>query len=150
MGMLDRLYRSSEKDLASGDAFVRRYFRQFAITPAAAASVTVVDTDVCPADTVRFITNVGIRWTPGAAQFPTNANLLWSDGAGGAFAGVVNMSPLNQVVAQVQDQHIGGLGILMMQGDVMTLTCLFNAGAAANSGSAFVMGVEFPRGTLRR
>jgi hypothetical protein len=150
MAMLDRLYRSSEKDLASGDAFVRRYFRQLTLAPAAAATVTLVDTDVCPADTVRLITNVGIRWSPGAAQFGLNANVLWSDGAGASFGAVVNLSPFNQGVAQTQDQYVGGLQILMMQGDVMTLSCFFNAGAAANGGSAFIHGLEFPRGTLRR
>ena len=151
MGMLDRLYRSSEKDIASGDAFIRRFFIALAPVGAAAASITIDDAP-CPSDVVRLITSVGVRWTPGAAQFGVNANLNINDvpGAGVTIGAAIVLSPLNQVAAQVQDYTVGGLSLLEMQGEVFRFTAFFNAGVAANNATCFISGYEFPRGTLRR
>jgi hypothetical protein len=149
--MLDRLYRSSEKDIASGDAFVRRYYRQLNGAAAALATITVDDAaNPCPSDVVRLIQSVSIRWIPGAAQFASHANFNVIDSPTAEAAAIVTQSPLNQVAAQTQDYTVGGLALVQMQGEYFRASGFFNAGAANNNVNFYICGLEFPRGTFRR
>lgn len=150
MTMLDRLYRSSEKDLVSGDAFIRRFTYQLVGTPAAATAITITDSaNVVPNDTVRVITQVALFWIPGAAQFGFKANVNVAETGSGS-AGVLVFSPQQQVAGQDQAWCQSGIELYMFPGDFFLVTGNFNAGVAANNISFFAQGLEFPRGTFRR
>lgn len=147
-GMLALLYRPSVKDVMSGSSNVRRYIRSFT-TSQVAASIGIVDTDVCPTDTCRLLTNCIVSWLPGAAQTPIQAVLACLDANANVIQAIWGGMP-DLVVAAANHRKQSLIEALLFQGDVLTLTADFNAGANANAVFVTVTGWEFPRGTLQR
>jgi hypothetical protein len=149
--MLDRLYVPSAKDLATGGLNIQRYFRTISVVPAAAATVSIIDTDICPNDVVRLIDSLTFSWTPGAAQTPVNGALLLRESSSGNALTVVGSTPLYAVPAAVQSQiTVAGLQLMFMQGDVAEINGTFNAGVANNAFTIQLRGWQFPRGAIQR
>jgi hypothetical protein len=151
MGMLDRLYRSSEKDIASGGVVVRRFLEILGIgNTAAAVTITVVGS-IAPPDTVRLIQTVLFVWAPGAAQFPVRAELQITDPTTATQLAVVGSSPLYlPAAATFTDLTLTGVQLIQMQGEQLQVIGVFNAGVALNQIVCYISGLEFPRGQLRR
>jgi len=149
--VLSLFYRPSPKDIASGGStWLKRYIREFAISASAAASITAQDTDFVGPDTVRLIEQVTLFWQPGAAQ-TSRSCVVWSSDVGGVLQGVlVGNNPDNALVAGAPDRHTQQTNFYMFQGDVLNAAATFSAGANANAFSVYLVGWEFPRGSLQR
>ena len=150
MGILDRLYLPTTKDIGSGNANVRRWWKTVQAS-AVAGQVTTTDAEVGPADLVRIIQNVCFSWSPGAAQTAVNAYLYVLPIGGVTPIEVVGTSP--QFVAPAAFPILNtlvGVDLIWMQGEQIFLQGQFSAGAASNTITAFLSGLELPRANIQR
>lgn len=146
MSILDRLYKSNPKDLASGGS---QTIRRFAEVIAGAGNGTfTTNGSVCPPDLVRFITSVTFLWnnttTPalGAMLKIMDESLTTQLQAVGA---TCQSATLNVNLLQT----VGGLSLLQLPGEVLQATS-FQAAAAGSSFIQYVAGYEFARGSIQR
>lgn len=153
MGLLDRLYKSNPKDIASGSSQLVRRFNKFnAGTSAANTFVAFTDGEVLGADVVREIQFVSIALTAGAAQFPLCAYLQLEEvGAVASFINRVHCRAAGISAATTIEISVGWEGRLyQFPGERCVIAGLFNAGAALNNVYAQWGGIEFPRGSFQR
>lgn len=143
-------YGPSAKDLATGNAVVRRWYKAMNIPAAAAAVISLTDPEVGPVDTVRLIHGVTFSWVPGAAQTPIYGNLAVAPPGGNSLFSISFMPTFAPGAALQASQSMVGVDMYWMQGEQLSVAMAFNAGAANNSGIAVCWGYEFPRGTFQR
>jgi hypothetical protein len=143
------LVRASEKDIGSGQRIARRYFEVLA---ASAAAVTPTFTgSVCGADNVRVIHTVTFASTAGAAQTNLYAQLFLQDSVSGFVLAQLGLQfDLAPVAAGVNIKTLSALEFVQMQGEQLVVSGTYSGGAAVNAMTAYVMGWEFPRGSLQR
>lgn len=150
MGILDRLYIPTAKDIGSGNSNVRRWWKAFNAS-GVTATPTTSDTELGPTDTVRLIHTVTFNWVPGAAQSPISASLgVVQPGAANPFQLVGTQPPFTTVGVFNSYATIAGVDLLWMQGEFLQLTGYFNAGANSNAIGVLLSGLEFPRGSIQR
>jgi len=148
VGILDRLYMPTTKDVESGNSVVRRWYKTITFA-ALSTAVQINDTEKGPPDLVRLIQKVTFNWIAGAAQTPYSANLLVQNPPGNYFEYVGGM-PSMAVVGAFNLFTTVNADMLWMQGETLALAGYFSAGAASNSITAVMVGLEFPRGSLQR
>lgn len=150
MSILDRLYKSNPKDIASGGSSLIRRFSRFATQAGASVGPVINDAEVLSPDLVREIQFVTFEWTPGAAQLSLAALFQIIDtGSIPGFGSVGGTAPVGYPAASVSWLTIP-CRLYMFPGEKILCSSLFNAGGAVNSISVYWGGWEFPRGSFAR
>lgn len=152
MAILDRLYKSNPKDIASGGSqVVRRFQRIVTIGASASISIGTIDSETLPADIARLIKYITVEANPGAAQYVTSGSFQ-IDEKGAVASQIMRLGVHFSAIGVGGPLPIKTLSceILMLSGEGVELQLNFNAGAAVNSGTFYWGGYEFPRGSIQR
>lgn len=147
-GIIERLYRNTTKEVNAGLIVQERYLQNSVGVPAAATSIALAFPAV-PIGFVRIITSFGVVSAPGAAQTTLGGVFQVAvPGLGAIYQH--GFAPNFTPVAAVAN-YMGitlGEGVMLRNGDVVSVTVFFNAGAANNNANAFLNGYQFPVGNL--
>lgn len=146
-GLIELFWRPQPKDVPSGLIAQGRYF-QLSFNTANAASVQVAIA-ACPPNTLRVITHINFRVTPGAATSIVRYSLtfLLGGNAASTYFEVAKNPPVGFVAATRLDDFVAmGDGIWMRPGDTMLLTGEFTSAVNPNQVLGYVYGFEFPVG----
>jgi hypothetical protein len=147
VGILDRLYMPTTKDVQSGQTNVRRFFKVLSIAQVSATPL-LVDSELCPADLARLIRSVVFSWAPGAAQTAVLASLVIQNAGTGIQS--VSTQPKFNAAATNAAETVSGLELIWLQGENLQLSGVFSAGANSNTVTVAIAGWEFPRASIQR
>lgn len=156
MGILDKLYKSNPKDIASGGSdVIRRFTRVSQTFTGTAASIGLADNELLAPDIVRMVQWMYLETQMNTGEFcvSCSAQLDEMNDAGTLASQLTRLgwsAPHTTVVTPFMYFGGSGLSVLQFPRDRWTFTANFNAAVTSKQLIAYWGGVEFPRGSLQR
>jgi hypothetical protein len=146
LNLVERIWRPTDKDLVGGIR-QQRYVQLLTLGPTAAVTVGGGSSIVGP-DTIRWLTNICVIATAGAAQF-AEAWIGSIAGPGAAIASCYFGASFVRVpVATAVASSMEYDGIALLPGEYFQVNTNFNAGVAGNSVLVGLYGWEIPRANI--
>jgi hypothetical protein len=149
VSILDRLYKSNPKDIASGGSSIIRRFGETLVAGAGTATIGATGSTV-PPDLVRLITSIAMVWNATVVNPVSGTFNILSETSTQIIQGVGLQVPFTPPVGINAAATIGGLALLALPGDQMNMGGYFSAAGGSNSLICYICGYEFARGSISR